>query len=124
MKKRLLNLLNGSRIAKSKTLRDRTVPFCENLHDFMESFRIDPVGKLLGSFDIRDFKKSVIMHTVIDIFLLRLTCKKVVPVHIELQPKCCPGRNTQITQAKFFIHEIKVIMETFALVKFQECLTC
>ena len=45
-------------------------------------------------------------------------------VHVELQAERSPGGNPQVTQAEFFIYEIKVIMEAFALVKFQECFSC
>ena len=70
----------------------------------MKPFRIDLIGKLLGSFDIRDFQESVIMHAVIDVFLLQLTGKNIVTIHIELQSERYPGVDAQIAQTKFFIN--------------------
>ena len=61
------------------------------------------------------------MHTVSDPFLLQLMGQKIMAVHVELQPEGSPGGDTQITQAEFFIYKIKIIMETFALVKLKEC---
>ncbi len=45
-------------------------------------------------------------------------------VHIELQAERSPGRDTQVTEPKFFVNEIEIIVETFALVKLKECLPC
>lgn len=75
----------------------------------MEVFRIDPVGKLLGSFNIRDFEKGIIEHMVSDILFLKFICQKVMAVHIELEAERRPGGDTQITQSKFFVNEIEVI---------------
>ncbi len=63
------------------------------------------------------------MHAVSNALFSEFISKEIVSIHIKLQTKRCPGGNTQITQAQFFIKEIKIIMETFALVKFQESLT-
>ena len=42
-------------------------------------------------------------------------------IHIKLQTERSPSGNPQVTQPQFFIYKIKIIMETFALVKFKEC---
>lgn len=118
-----LNLLNCPCIIKPEVFHNRAVSFGKDIQDFMKVFRIDPVRELLGGFNIGDFEEGVIVHAEINVLLLQLTGKKVMPIHIELQTERRPGRDTQIAQAKFFINEIKVIMETFALVKFEECLT-
>ena len=64
------------------------------------------------------------MHPVSNPLFLQLIAQKIVAVHVELQAERSPGGNPQVTQAEFFIYEIKVIMEAFALVKFQECFSC
>ena len=90
----------------------------------MEVFRIDPVGELLGGFDIRDFQESIIMHAVSDSLLLQFMGGQVMAVHIELQTERRPSRDTEVTEPKFFVNEIEIIVETFALVKLKECLAC
>lgn len=62
------------------------------------------------------------MHAVSDFFLLQFAGKEIVSVHIELQTERRPGRDTEVTEPKFFVNEIEVIVEAFALVKFKECL--
>ena len=62
------------------------------------------------------------MHAVSDFFLLQFTGKEIVSVHIELQTERRPGRDTEVTEPKFFVNEIEGIVEAFALVKFKECL--
>lgn len=47
--------------------------------------------------------------------------QKIMTVHVELQSEGSPGGDPEITQAEFFIYKIKIIMETFALVKLKEC---
>ena len=64
------------------------------------------------------------MHAVSDFFLLQFTGKEIVSIHIELQTERRPGRDTEVTEPKFFVNEIEVIVEAFALVKFKECLPC
>lgn len=91
------NLLDHSCITKAKAFRNRTVAFCKNIANFMKSFGIDPVGKLLDNFRIGDFEKRIIKHTIGNVFLLRLVCEKVVVTHIKLQAKRSPCRHTQIT---------------------------
>ncbi len=43
-------------------------------------------------------------------------------VHVELQTERGPCGDTQIAEPKFFVNEIEIIVETFALVKLKECL--
>ena len=61
------------------------------------------------------------MHAVSDFFLLQFAGKEIVSVHIELQTERRPGRDTEVTEPKFFVNETEVIVEAFALVKFKEC---
>ena len=89
-----LDLLNRPGVTESKAVGYRTVASGKDIKDFVEVFRIDPVGKLLCSLNIRDFKECVIMHTVSNILFLQLMSEKVVSVHIELQTERGPGRNT------------------------------
>ena len=63
------------------------------------------------------------MHAVGDPLFLQLMGKKIMAVHVELQAERRPGGDTQITEAQFFVNEIKIIVEAFALVKFKECLS-
>lgn len=63
-----LNWLYRLGVTETKAVGHGVVAFDK---DFMEGFRIDSVGELLCSFNIRDFKECVIMHTI----------------HIELQAK-------------------------------------
>ena len=41
-------------------------------------------------------------------------------VHIELQAEERPCRDTKVTQPQFFVNEIEVIVETFALVRLKD----
>ena len=88
----------------------------------MEVFQVDPVRELLGGFNILDFQESIIVHAVSNLFLLQFTGKEIVSIHIELQTERRPGRDTEITEPKFFVNEIEIIVETFSLVKLKECL--
>lgn len=71
----------------------------------------------MGDFYIRDFQKSIIVHAVRDFFLPQFTGKEAVPIHIEQQTERRPGRDTKVTKPKFFVNEIEIIVEAFALVK-------
>ncbi len=64
------------------------------------------------------------MHAVSNALLLQFMGEQVMAVHIELQAERRPGRDTQIAESKFLVNEIEIIMKTFALVKFKECLPC
>ena len=64
------------------------------------------------------------MHTVSDSLLLQLIGKMVVAVHVELQTEWSPSGNTQVTESKFLVNEIEIIVGTFAPVKLKECLPC
>ena len=119
-----LNLLDSPCVAETECFRDWTVAFCKNNQNLMEVFRVDPVREFLGGFHIRDFQESIIMHAVSDFFLLQLTGKKVVAVHVELQTERGPCGDTQIAEPKFFVNEIEIIVKTFALVKLKECFPC
>ncbi len=63
------------------------------------------------------------MHAVRDSLLLKFMGEEVMAVHIELQPERRPCGDTHVTQAKLFVKEVKVIMETLALVKSEEGLS-
>ena len=89
----------------------------------MEVFWIDPVREFLDGFDIRHFQESIIMHAVSNFLLLQFMGEQVRAVHIELQTERRPGRDTEVTEPKFFVNEIEIIVETFALVKLKECLS-
>jgi hypothetical protein len=62
------------------------------------------------------------VHAVSAPFLLQFTGKEVVSIHIELQPERYPGRDKEVTEPKFFVNEIEIIVGTFALVKLKKCL--
>ena len=116
-----LNLLDCPCVAEAERFRDWTVAFCKSIQDLMEVFWIDPVREFLGSFNIRDFQESIVVHAVSDFLLLQFIGKEVVSIHIELQAERCPGRDTEVTEPKFFVNEIEIIVETFALVEFKKC---
>ena len=48
--------------------------------------------------------------------------EEIMTIHIELEAERGPGGDTQVTQAKFFVKEIEVIVEALALIKLKECL--
>lgn len=115
-----LNLLDSPCVAETECFRSWTVTFCKSIQNLMEVFRVDSVRELLSGFHIRDFKESVIMHTVSDSLLLQLTGKKVVAIHVELQTERSPGGDTQIAEPKLLVNEIEIIVKTFALVKLKK----
>ncbi len=57
------------------------------------------------------------MHPVTDLFFVQLVGEQVMPVHIKLEAERRPGGDSQITEAKFFVNEIKIVMEAFALIR-------
>ena len=62
------------------------------------------------------------MHAVSNALLLQFMGEQVMAVHIELQAERRPCRDTKVTEPQFFVNEIEIIVETFALVKLKECL--
>lgn len=60
-----LDLLDCSCITRARGLRHRAVALCKDIQDFMQVFGTDPIRKLLGRFNIRDFEKGIILHAVI-----------------------------------------------------------
>ena len=119
----LVNKLSNSALRFSARFRDWTVALCESIQNLMEVFWIDPVREFLDGFDIRHFQESIIMHAVSNFLLLQFIGEQVRAVHIELQTERRPGRDTEVTEPKFFVNEIEIIVETFALVKLKECLS-
>ena len=63
------------------------------------------------------------MHAVSNALLLQFMGEQVMAVHIELQAERRPCRDTKVTEPQFFVNEIEIIVETFALVKLKECLS-
>lgn len=111
------NLLDRPCIAKPKGLRDRAVTPGKDIQNLVESFRVDPVRKLLGRFYIGNFQKGVVVHTVTDLLPVQFAGKKVMPIHIKLKAERRPCWDAQIAEAKFFVNKIKIVVETFALVE-------
>ncbi len=114
------NLPDRPCIAKVKGLRDRAVAPGENIEDFVKAFRVDAVRKILCSLYIGDFKECIVLHPVGNLFFIKFMSKQIMAVHVNLKPEWEPCGNAKIAKPEFFINEIEVIMETFALVKFQE----
>ena len=65
--------------------------------------------------------KGIIQRFIADSFLLHFISQPVMPVHIKLETKRRPGRNTKIAQSEFFVDEIEIVVQTFAGVIFQKC---
>ncbi len=96
-----LNLLDSPCIAEAKALSHGAIPFCKNIQDFVEVFRIDPARKLLCHFHIGNFKKSIVMHTVFNMFLLQFINEEIMPVHVKLQTERSPCGDTHAYFAYF-----------------------
>ena len=105
-----LNLLDSPCVAETECFRDWTVTFCKNIQNLMEVFRVDPVREFLGGLHIRDFQEGIIVHVVSDFFLLQFAGKEVVSIHIELQTERSPGRDAQVTETRFFVNEITILL--------------
>ena len=96
-----LNLLNRPCIVKAERFRDWTIALRKNVENLMETFRIDSIRELLGSFDIGDFQESIIVHAVRDSLLAQLMGEQVAMLFFMLFSKIGPvnqilyGGNTE-----------------------------
>ncbi len=91
------DLLDRPCVAGDRAIPEPDSSVCKYIQDFMETFRVNPVRKLLCSCGIRDFEESVIVHAVRDSLLLQFMGEEVMAVHIELQSERRPCGDTQAT---------------------------
>ena len=69
---------------------------------------------------VADTDERVVRHGERDAFRRQPPGQPTVAIAIELQPERCPGGDAQIDQAQVRIHEIEVVVQTFAGVGTQE----
>ncbi len=116
----VLNLINAPMIGESKMLVDGTEPAGKFIQLPMETASLPAIGELLSPFPIANFGKSVVDEFVGDLFAAQLHGQPAMTVAVDLQPAGQPSRNAHITEPQFFIHEIKIVVQALALVRFQK----
>ena len=82
---------------------------------------VDIIGKLLSFIKIANLHENIIEHLKVNILFAESRGQQVVSVAVELQPKRCPSRHSQITQPQVCGNEVEVIMQTFAWYCFERC---
>jgi len=89
---------------------------------FMDPPGFPVVGDLLRPPPVRDVRKGVVGHPIIDAELTQLSRQPVMTIQADLQPAGKPCRHPHVAHAKFFVDEVEVIMQTFAVVRNQKSL--
>ena len=79
-----------------------------------------PVGDFLGARPVGDAQEGVVGGGEIDALRLQPLRQPTVAVAVELQPERRPGRHAQIDQAEFGVHEVEIVVQTFAAVRTHE----
>ena len=87
----------------------------------VNAFDIDIVGQFLRLVKIFDTHKTVVEHRRINVFFAQLGRQFIMAVEIELEAKRRPCRHSEITEAKFSVDKIEVVMQTLAAVVFEGC---
>ena len=100
---------------------DGTVSASIGVEYSVNAFDIDVVGQFLRFVKVFDANKTVVDHRRIDAFIEKLGSQFVMAVEIELDAKRRPCRHSEITQTKFGVDEIEVVMQTFAAIVLEKC---
>ena len=90
----------------------------------MESFGVNPVGKFLGGFNIGDIKERIIQHPIVNLFFYQVCGQAGCERLYKLRPERWSCRDTEITETKFPVNKIKIVVKVFTMIKFQRCLSC
>ena len=103
---------------------NRTVQAGISVEYLMDLSGRDIVGQFLRLVKVFDVHKTVVEHRRINAFFKKLSRQLIMAVEIELEAKRRPCRHSEITEAKFGVDEVEVVMQAFAAVVFEKCFMC
>ena len=93
-----------------------TAPLGIAIEDVMELIGREAIRKGLCARPIIDVQEGVVGEGETDPGGGQLAGQPAMAVAIELQAERTPGRHAQIDQAQLRVHEVEVVMQTFAAV--------
>ena len=95
---------------------NRAAQPCQIVQPFMDPLRFPAVGDLLRPLPVGDVSEGVVGHPVIDSELTQLPRQPVMAIQADLQTAGQPWRHPHVTQTEFFVDEVEVIVQAFAVV--------
>ena len=116
----ILGLIDAPMIGESKMLVDGTKAAGKLVQFPVKTSSLPAVGDLLSPFPIADFVEGVVDQFMSDFLPAQLQSQPAMAIAIDLQSAGQPGRHPDVAKPQFFIHEIKVVVQTFALIGFQK----
>jgi len=116
----VLGLIDAPMIGEPKMLVDGTETPGKFVEFPMKAASLPAVGNLLRPFPIGDLGECVVHQFECDSFALQLQGQPAMTIAVDLQSAGQPGRHSDVAKAQFFIHEIKIVVQAFALIGFQK----
>src|SRR3954447_5231259 len=98
---------------------DRTTLPGQFVQPSVDAFGVPAVGEALCPLPVRDVRKGVVGHPIVDAELAQLARQPVMTVKANLKPTGQPSWYPHMAQAEFFVYEIEVIMQTLAGIRHQ-----
>ena len=68
---------------------------------------------------VGDVAEGVVSHSIVDAQLAQLACQPVMAVEVDLQPARQPRRHTHMAQPQILVHEVEVVMQALAVIRYQ-----
>jgi hypothetical protein len=112
----VLTLVHTPVVSGGEVPIDRAAAPGELVEPGMDSFGFPSVGDALSPLPVRNVAERIVGHSIVDAQLAQLACQPVMPVEADLQPARQPRRHSYMAEAQFLVHEIKVVMQTLAVI--------
>lgn len=107
-------------VAVLKMADHRTIQMGISIQYPVNPFYVEVVGPFLRLVKVVDVDKTIVEQGRCNALIGQLSRQLVMAVEIELETKRRPGRHAQITEAQVGVDEIKVVVQAFAAVAFEE----
>ncbi len=118
----VFGLHDAPMILQVELLDDGTIDLSKRIKLFVKGLHLDGIAQSLSLAEISDGGEGIVHEVERDVVLGQCRGKPRVSVEIDLQAKGTPGRDTNISEAQFFIDEVKIVVETLAVGCFEKCL--
>lgn len=116
----IFDLIDAPMIGESKMLMDGTKSAGKLVQLQVKRSSFPAVGDLLSAFPIADFVEGVVDQFIRDSLRAQLQSQPAMAIAVDLQSAGQPGRDPDVAKPQLFIHEIKIEVQTFALIGFQK----
>ncbi len=103
-------------VAAGEVRIDRATQPRPLVQPFVDALGFPTIGNGLCLLPVPDVREGVVGHSIFDPGLAQPARQPVMPVQADLQTAGQPGRYPHVTEAKFFIDEIEVVMQALAVI--------